>query len=314
MDWLLGFFVLAGLAVAVSWYIAGLRERPLTAEERAAQAPGNTVSLSDGTLYYTERGPQDGKPVIMVHGFGVPQFVFEQNATGLEQADFRVILFDHFGRGWSDRPRARYDPDFFDRELSEFLNALKISGPVGMVGYSMGGMIAAEFAARHPDRVAALILLSPAGIAISPFLGQFFGKIIRLPLIGDWLWRIGARSLLLGDPQFQQAPADTSRCMQGDDTIQMRYSGYFNALLQSWRHLPMENRDEVFATASRGVPVLALFGGKDPTIDIQSAARLKKVAPHAQVEIIEDGTHGMLYEMYDTINPMMDAFLEENMR
>ena len=183
-----------------------------------------------------------------------------------------------------------------------------------MVGYSMGGVIAAEFAARHPERIAALVLLSPAGIAIYPFLGKLFGEIIRLPLIGDWLWRVRSKSVLLGDPQFREPLPDADRCMQGDDTIQMRYSGYFNSLLQSWRHLPMENRDDTFARASKGVPVLALFGGRDPTIDIQSAARLKKAAPHAQVEIIEKGTHGMLYEMYDTINPIVVAFLKSNFR
>ncbi|MEM6462800.1 MAG: alpha/beta hydrolase [Pseudomonadota bacterium] len=314
MDFIIVILAVAALAVCASWYLAGFREKILTAEDRAAHADGNTVNLKDGHLYYTARGPKNGHVVVMIHGFGVPQFVFEQNAAALAEAGFRIILFDHFGRGWSDRPRARYDADFYDREVSGLIEGIGLKEPVALIGYSMGGVIAAEFAARHSDRVSAVILLSPAGLSIYPFLGKLFGEVVRLPLVGDWLWRIRARSLLLGDPQFVEPHPDETRRMQGDDTIQMRYSGYFNALLQSWRNLPLRDCDAMFAEASKRVPMLALFGGKDPTIHIESAARLKRAAPYAQVDVIEEGTHGMLYEMYDTINPMLIEFLEINIR
>ncbi|MEX3008651.1 alpha/beta fold hydrolase [Hoeflea sp. TYP-13] len=314
MDWIIGLVVAGGSAMGLSWYLSGLREKPMTPDERAAHAPGKSVQLSDGVIHYSERGPTDGQAVVMVHGFGVPQFVFEQNAAALADTGFRVILFDHFGRGWSDRPNARYDTDFYDRELTELLDALNLTEPVGLVGYSMGGIIATDFAARHPERLTAIILLAPAGLAVYPFMGKLFGKIICMPVIGDWLWRLRGRSLLLGDPQFQEPLPDPARRIRGDDTIQMNYKGYFNALLQSWRNLPLENCDEVFADASRGVPMMALFGGKDPTISVESAARLKKAAPHARVELIEEGTHGLLYEMYDTVNPMLIEFLKANSR
>lgn len=312
MDWIIGLLGSAGLAIVASWYFAGFGEKAMTPDERSAHASGKSLSLSDGAIHYTERGPADGRTIVMVHGFGVPQFIFEQNAAALSDAGFRVILFDHFGRGWSDRPRARYDSDFYDHEMTELLEALKIGTPVGLVGYSMGGIIAAEFAARHPERLAAVVLLAPAGLAIYPFMGRLFGRIMRLPLIGDWLWRLRGRSLLLGDPQFRKPLPDKDRRIQGDDTVQMNYSGYFNALLQTWRNLPLMDCDDVFAKASKSVPMMAIFGGADQTINLESAARLKKAAPHAKVEIIEAGTHGMLYEMHDTVNPMLTAFFRNN--
>ncbi|MDA4844114.1 alpha/beta fold hydrolase [Hoeflea poritis] len=311
MDWIIGLILLGGLAIALGWFIAGFREKPLTNEERRANAPGQTVSLEAGDLYYTRRGPKDGPVVVMVHGFSTPQFVYEQNAAALAEAGYHVVLFDHFGRGWSSRPKARYDAEFFDRELAGLLNALGLNEPIGLVGYSMGGIISAEFAARHPERLSALVLLAPAGLALEPFLGRTFGRLLLIPLLGDWLWRICGRAVLLGDPQIKDHPADDSRCMQGDDTEQMRYRGYFPAVLQTWRHLPMRNRDDVFAAASKVVPMMALFGDCDQVIGLESAARLKRAAPHARVEIMEGGTHGLLYEMHDTVNPILIDFLRQ---
>jgi pimeloyl-ACP methyl ester carboxylesterase len=313
MEWIIGLLAVAGMAAGVAWYTAGSGERPLTAAERERLAPGSAIRLSDGDIHYTLRGPADGRVIVMVHGFGVPQFVFEQNAAGLAQAGYRVVLFDHFGRGWSDRPRAAYDVEFYDRELAELISDLRLHEPVGLVGYSMGGVIAAEFAARHSGRVAALVLLSPAGLSIYPFLGKVFGRMLHVPLIGDWLWGMRARPLLLGDPQFQAPLPDPDRQMQGDDTVQMKYRGYFNALLQSWRHLPMKNRDAAFAAAARKVPVLALFGGRDRTIPPDCADRLRHAAPDAEVETIAEGTHGMLYEMHDTITPRIIRFLDAHL-
>ena len=312
MEWFISLLAIVALVVAACWYVAGAGRRPLTPDERARLAPGKSVRLSDGDIHYSVRGPADGQVVVLAHGFGVPQFVFEQTATGLVDAGYRVVLFDHFGRGWSDRPRASYDVDFFDRELTELITALDLPEPVVVIGYSMGGVIAAEFAARHPERVAALVLLSPAGLMIEPFLGRIFGRILLIPWLGDWLWRLRGHTLLMNDAVFKKSP-DPGRCLQGDDTVQMAYSGYYNALLQSWRHLPMQNRDRVFGDAANKVPALALFGGGDDVIPLECAHRLQQAAPAAEVEIIEGGTHVMLYEMFDVVTPKIVDFLKRTL-
>lgn len=308
MEWMIGLLSVAALAVGISWYAAGAGRRPLTAEERARLAPGNTVRLSDGDIHYILRGPEDGQVVVLAHGFGVPHFIFQQIATGLVAAGYRVVLFDHFGRGWSDRPRASYDIDFFDRELDELITALQLKEPIVLLGYSMGGVIAAEFAARHAGRLAALVLMAPAGLSIQPFLGKVFGELLHIPLVGDWLWRLRGHALLLGDEVFREG-AEPDRSLQGDDTVQMAYSGFYNALLQSWRNLPMRDRDAAFRDAARSVPTLALFGNRDDTIPPESVDRLRAAAPTADVEIIEGGSHVMAYEMHDVVTARIVNFL-----
>ncbi|MEM9106073.1 MAG: alpha/beta hydrolase [Pseudomonadota bacterium] len=312
MSWITGILVVAVLAIGAGWYVAGSGRRPLTSQERERLAPGKTIRLSDGFIHYVERGPAEGQVVVLVHGFGVPHFVFEQTAIGLVDAGYRVVMFDHFGRGWSDRPRASYDVDFFDRELSELITSLQLQQPVVIIGYSMGGVIAAEYAARHPKSVAALVLLAPAGLEIQPFLGKIFGRLLLIPLLGDWLWRIRGHALLMQDAVFTGS-TDPDRCLQGDDTVQMAYKGYYNALLQSWRNLPMKDRDQLFGTASRAVPTLALFGDRDDIIPLGSASRLQNAAPDAEVEFIEGGTHVMTFELYDVVNPKIIDFLRRTL-
>ncbi len=305
--------VLFGLGVIAAPFVWGrFRETPLTPDIRDARAQGKTVRLGNGAVHYVDRGPADGSVVVMVHGFSTPLFVFEQNAAALTKAGFRVILFDHFGRGWSDRPHGRYDAGFFDRELLDLLDALELSEPVALVGYSMGGIIAATFTARHPERVGHLFLITPAGLELNMPTSGLLAGLINVPLIGDWLWRLRGRSTVLSDPQFDEAALPPDRRLLGDVSEQMAYPGYLPALLATWRNLPMRDRDRIFGeAAATGVPMMAVFGGRDLTIGSASADRLRAVAPQALIEIIADGNHGLNYQMYDVLNPLLIDFLRQ---
>ena len=309
MDWFITLIVVAAVVSAAPFLWGWVNEKPLTAAERRKHAPGQTVELPQGTIHFCVEGPEDGPVVVLVHGFSAPLFVFEQNAVGLAEAGFRVIRFDHFGRGWSDRPKAAYDPEFYDGELLDLFNALDLRKPVGLVGYSMGGVIAAEFTARYPERVAGLFLMTPAGLALNLFSEGLTSKLVGIPLVGDWFWRLRGRALLSGDPQYDDASLPPERRMHGDVRQQMRYRGYLPAILSSWRHLPMRDRDAVFEkAAATGVPMMAVFGGRDPVIGGDSAERLRRVAPQARIEIVAEGDHGLTYELFDVVNPLLVDF------
>lgn len=311
MVWFAGVLVVLAAVAAAPFVLAGMREKPLTEAERKRYAPGRTIALTDGAVHVIERGPPDGPAVILVHGFSAPCFVFEQNAAALEKAGFHVIQFDHFGRGWSDRPTTSYDIDFFDRELVDLIDALGFRQPVGLVGYSMGGVITAEFTARHPDRVGGLVLLAPAGLSINLY-PRYLSRLLALPMIGDWIWRVYGKDLLTHDPQYDDSALAPERRLQGDVAQQMRYRGCLPSILATWRHLPMHDRDQAFgAAAEAGVPMLAVFGGRDTVIGADSAQRLQTVAPPVRVEILEDGDHALPYELYDRVDPLMVDFFRE---
>lgn len=293
------------LLLAAIYIIADLKARALD-DKAKEQAPGAFLTTSAGQLHYRWHGSDNGPVIVMAHGFSTPNFIFEQNAAALTNAGFRVLTFDHFGRGWSDRPKAKYDPDFYDRELLDLLNGLELTEPVGLVGLSMGGIITAEFAARHPERVSKLFLFVSAGLTLGTEAGDTNDKLLRTPILGDWIWRIFGKRILLGDRQYDESQREPANKLAGDVAEQMVYRGYFRALLSTYRHLPMRDQDTVFTRFSdTGVPLMAVYGSKDETVLPESADRLRALVPSATVKLLPEGEHGLNYQMHAITNPLL---------
>ena len=126
--------------------------RPVLDDAARQQAHGQFIELSDGVVHYQLAGPPQGRTVVLVHGLITPSFIWDYNVPALTEAGFRVLRYDHYGRGFSDRPEVRYDRDLFDRQLLELLQRLNIEQPVDLVGLSMGGAVAVTFTDRHRSR------------------------------------------------------------------------------------------------------------------------------------------------------------------
>jgi len=292
------------MVAAVFYVIAGNKLTKFDDAARA-KAPGQHIQLTDGQIHYRWDGPEEGPVVVLVHGFSTPNFIYEQNVGPLIDAGFRVLRFDHFGRGWSDRPRTKYDAEFYDRELLELMDGLGITDPVGLVGLSMGGPITAEFAARHPERVRKLFLFVPAGFDVAGADGAA-GLIMRTPLLGDWVWRMYGRKILMSDPQYDETGLAPENRLAGDVTEQFQYRGYGEALLSTLRHFPLSDRDDIFERlGARGIPVMAVYGAADMTVLVSSADKLRALIPAADVRVLEGAEHGLNYQRHADVNPWL---------
>lgn len=149
-----------GIAAAVAFRVRDPERRMLEDEARRG-APGRFVRLADGVTHYEVAGPDSGRVIVLAAGFSVPAYIWDPLFRQLADSGFRVIRYDYYGRGWSDRPRAAYDQPFFVRQLSGLLDSLRIVGAVHLAGLSFGAAIVTSFAQRHPERVASLIYVDP---------------------------------------------------------------------------------------------------------------------------------------------------------
>ncbi len=112
---------------------------------------------SNGTkIYYQIRG--EGKPLVLLMGFGADGNVWEQHAAVYEQ-HFQCIILDNRGVGLSDQPSGPYNTAMMADDTAAVMDHAGVA-KAKVAGISMGGAIAQEFALRHPDRVECLVLIS----------------------------------------------------------------------------------------------------------------------------------------------------------
>ncbi len=119
-----------------------------------------TVLLPDGrTLGLTRYGSPAHRAVVFHHGFGSSGLELPDDAALLARLQLQILAPDRPGVGQSSVYRRLTFPSFAD-DVVAMLEALGIAGPVGVMGWSVGGVHALALAARHPARVAAVQLLS----------------------------------------------------------------------------------------------------------------------------------------------------------
>lgn len=274
-------------------------------EEARAGVPGQFVTLADGVTHYDVAGPDTGSRVVLVHGFSVPYYIWDSTSVALSKAGFRVARYDHFGRGYSDRPAVRYTARLYDRQLEQLLDSLGWRDPVHIVGLSMGGPVVAGFAAKHPERVKSLTLVDPAAGGDGGVPWYF-----KVPFFGRLLWQsLAVPSMADGqvsdfyEPQKWPDWADRYR-------PQVEFRGFGRALLSTRLESARGPRDGVYAQAGKtGVPALLIWGKEDQTVPIKFADVVQKGIPQVQFHPIDRAGHLPHMERTDVVNPLLIAFL-----
>ncbi len=302
--------VAAALIIPYMWI--GMGDKPFDDEVRA-RAPGQFAELTSGKLHYVWIKPTpevaNGETIVMLHGLYIPHFMFAQNAEALAAAGYRVLLPDLFGHGFSDRPTESYDQAFFEREVRELLNATGVDEPFYLAGQSTGGMAATLYASQHPDQIKGLMLIVPAGLKMHGRDDDIISNILRTRIAGEWLWRVLGRRQLLA-PWKPPCGECGDGPLLGDPLVQAEYRGYFPAMLNILRHFPLRDQDPIYyAAGEAGFPMMAIFGGKDETVHINSTDTFAAAAPNAELVIIENGDHAMHFRKSEAVNPVLLSFL-----
>ncbi len=150
------------LLLALGFFAARFDPRTVVSSFSELQYPVDVAYLDvAGTrIAYADEG--HGEPLVLLHGLGgyIPSWT--KNLEALAE-HHRVIAVDLPGFGKSDKPAVPYTMSYFAEVVHELVQRLGLVRPV-VIGHSMGGQIAIHYALRHPDRVRALVLSSPAGL------------------------------------------------------------------------------------------------------------------------------------------------------
>lgn len=286
-------------------------QEPLTLDERErGRLPGKFVELSHGYTNYDITGPPSGPAVLLVPGISIPRSVFARTIGPLAEAGYRVITFDLYGRGFSDRPRVRYDAALFNQQIDELLAALAIDGPITAIGLASGGLQALLYADLHPMRVERLVLIAPDGVDARV---TGFVRLVRGPLVGEMAGRIVMNAVgQRGWEERLQKYSDDQRVVQ--DVVdqfraQLAYKGFWRALTSSIATLPIGESSDLFRRIERqGTPTLVLWGASDVIVPVHLGHEVRRLMPKATYVEIPAG-HLPQYERPDLTNAAILQFL-----
>jgi len=300
----LGLLVILLIAI-LGPYLALHREaRTLDAATRKALG-GAYVTLPSGVTHYELSGPVDGPTVVLIHGGTIPFYGWDAQVSALREAGFRVLRYDHLGRGYSDRPRVDYDRALYQTQLDDLLAALDIEGPVNLVGVSFGGAIAATFAEAHPERVAKLVLIAPV---VDYAEGRALFGLAKVPLLSGWYGRVFSvrATVARANGFFQESGADPSYAQRFEE--QTHFEGYEQALLSMSRTDALTSYRDTYA-ALDDQPTLLLWGSDDAEIPRDHMELLRDTIGNVSLVEIEGAGHGVTIQRQEEVNRRIVGFL-----
>jgi len=274
-----------------------------------AQAGGSYVKLPEGVTHYEMTGPEDGQVVVLVHGATIPMYLWDAQVEALARAGYRVLRYDMYGRGYSDRPDGDYSQAFFRKQLLDLLDALKVKQPVDLVGVSMGGAMAVDFTASYPDRVKDLALIAPM---INSLKNDTNFKLMRIPLLGEFLTRLIAVKVMSDRAAelMQKSPKAAEYARQFKD--QTQFKGFEKASLAAARSDAWADYTADYEKVGlQNHRILLIWGTQDNDISPEMVQAMQKALPNIEFKQLDGIGHDPQVEVPDQVNSLILDFLKQ---
>jgi len=274
-----------------------------------AQTSGSYVKLTEGVTHYELTGPEDGQVVVLVHGATIPMYLWDAQAESLAKAGYRVLRYDMYGRGYSDRPDGDYSQAFYRKQLLDLLDALKIKQPVDLVGVSMGGALAVDFTANYPDRVKDLVLIAPM---INSIANDTNFKLMRIPAVGEFLTRLIAVKVMSDRAAqlMQKSPKAAEYAKQFKD--QTQFKGFEKASLAAARSDAWADYTADYEKVGKqDHKILLIWGTADNDITPQMVQAIQKALPNVEFKQLNGIGHDPQVEVPDQVNSLILDFLKQ---
>jgi pimeloyl-ACP methyl ester carboxylesterase len=260
------------------------------------------VTVGDITMYYEVHGK--GEPLVIINGAGAGvEFLYRRIPKF--SREFRLVIFDNRGAGRSDRPDMTYTTELMADDLAGLLDAIGIDW-AHIYGMSMGGMIAQQFALRHPKKVRSLILAvtscgGPKGVVqpLAP-MTDVYGARPEEAAEAMLRW-------LITDEFIAKNPSVFRQLVTFAVEHPLVHEGLPRHTEAVTTHDTYERLPEI------AVPTLILAGDADRIMPLEHARILASRIPDARLAILKNSGH-MLIEAADEADSIMLDFLKKHRR
>jgi pimeloyl-ACP methyl ester carboxylesterase len=237
-----------------------------------------------------------GPAILLIHGIGDNSTTWSTVQSKLAQR-FTVIAPDLLGHGKSDKPRADYSVAAYANGVRDLLGVLGIRRAT-LVGHSLGGGVAMQFAYQFPDRTERLVLVGSggAGPEVNPVLRAMTLPgaaaalhALRLPTMRRQVGMVVEALRVLGTGLGRDAP-DMLRVVDAlpDATSRAAFIRTLRAVVD-WRGQVVTMLDRCYLT--RGMPTLLVWGAHDAIVPVEHGHRAHEAMPGSRLEIFPDAGH-----------------------
>lgn len=237
-----------------------------------------------------------GPPLVLVHGIGDSSATWEPVLAELARRH-TVIAPDLLGHGASAKPRADYSVAAYANGVRDLLGVLDVDR-VTLVGHSLGGGVAMQFAYQFPERTERLVLVGSGGAGpdVSSVLraatlpgAALLLTLLKLPTARWQVGRIVALLHALGTDLGQDAP-DLLRVVDAlpDATARAAFTRTLRSVVD-WRGQVVTMLDRCYLT--RGMPTLLIWGDRDAVVPVEHAYQAHAAMPGSRLEIFADAGH-----------------------
>ncbi len=237
-----------------------------------------------------------GPALLLIHGIGDSSDTWRPVVEQLAE-HYTVIAPDLLGHGRSEKPRADYSVAGFANGMRDLLSVLEV-GRVTVVGHSLGGGVAAQFAYQFPDRCERLVLVGSGGVGrtVSPLLrvAAVPGVEVVMPLLGlppvRFASRLGAGLLRLFDTALGRDAEEILAVFDALPNTEARM-GILRTLRSSvdWQGQVITMVDRAYL--AEGVPTLIVWGRRDAIIPLGHGRLIHAVMPGSELEVFDEAGH-----------------------
>lgn len=238
--------------------------------EKALPPRGQFIDVSGARIHYLDKG--SGPPIVILHGLGGQMGNFTYALLDRLKDEFRVILMDRPGSGYSRRaPGATGRITEQASVVAEFIRKLGLNRPL-LVGHSLGGVIALGVAVDHPEAVKALALVAPLTHVPKRVPAPFRALDIKSDVL-RWLvaWTVATpigirRGKAVLDAIFSPDPAPPDFPTRGGGILGLRPRSFYNTS-SDMRAVNFDLWKMAARYPSLQVPVRILYGTDDEVLD-----------------------------------------------
>jgi cis-3-alkyl-4-acyloxetan-2-one decarboxylase len=267
-------------------------------------------------LHYVDEGPRDAPPVLMLHGNPTWSYMYRRPLAELARAGHRCVAFDHMGFGRSDKPPylTGYSLEAHVQNALALIDELDLSD-VLLVAHDWGGPIGLGAALERSERIRGLALMNTWAWELPSFLPPFLRE-FRTEGLGE--------ILALGGNLFVESIPGGMHRRDADPQMMEAYRAPFPdywsrvGTLAFQREIPLTERDRSAAVMGSiqerlpqlDVPVLLVWGMRDPVFQPVFLDQWRELFPHARVVELDAAAHFLLEDDPEAVTRALLEFAD----